>query len=188
MTRRLKQVGLPDWIPDDCRILFVGLNPGLRSAEVGHHFAGYTNKFWLLMSDAGFLPRGAGFANDQDLRDYGLGITNLVSRPTAGAGDLRPEDFARGRRALLRKIRKRRPQVIAAVGLMVFREMIQTRRALRCGLQDESIEGISVFVVPNPSGRNAHFTYEQMLRQFVSLREWAQIHVSLPMPPRRAGG
>ena len=88
MTRRLKEVGLPDWIPDDCRILFVGLNPGLRSAEVGHHFAGHTNKFWRLMSGAGFLPRGAGFANDQDLPNYGLGITNLVSRPTAGAGGL----------------------------------------------------------------------------------------------------
>jgi TDG/mug DNA glycosylase family protein len=146
----------------------------LRSAEVGHHFAGYKNKFWRLMSDAGFLPPGAGFANDRDLPGYGLGITNLVSRVTAGAGDLRPEDFVRGRRSLLRKIRKYRPQMIAAVGLMVFREMIQTRRVLRCGVQEESIEGISVFVVPNPSGRNAHFTYEEMLRQFVSLREWAQ--------------
>ena len=171
-TGSMRKPGLPDYMPDNCQILFVGLNPGMRSAEVGHHFAGYTNKFWRLMADAGFLPPGTGFANDRDLPDYGLGITNLVGRPTPGVSDLQPEDFARGRRTFLRKIRKRRPQTIAAVGLMVFREMVQTRRALQCGLQDEKIEGIPVFVVPNPSGRNAHFTYEQMLRHFVSLREW----------------
>ena len=146
----------------------------MRSAEVGHHFAGYTNRFWRLMADAGFLPPGTGFANDRDLPDYGLGITNLVGRPTPGVSDLQPEDFVRGRRTFLGKIRKRRPQTIAAVGLMVFREMVQTRRALQCGLQDEKIEGIPVFVVPNPSGRNAHFTYQEMLRHFVSLSEWSR--------------
>ena len=100
------------------------------------------------------------------------------SRPTPGVSDLQPEDFARGRRTFLRKIKKRRPQTIAAVGLMVFREMVQTRRALQCGLQDEKIEGIPVFVVPNPSGRNAHFTYQEMLRHFVSLREWSRKKVT----------
>jgi TDG/mug DNA glycosylase family protein len=174
VTQRLKKPGLPDYIPDNCRILFVGLNPGMRSAEVGHHFAGYTNKFWRLMADAGFLPPGTGFANDRNLPEYALGITNLVGRPTRGVSDLQPQDFADGRRTFLRKIRKHRPQTIAAVGLMVFREMVQTRRAVQCGLQAEKIEGIPIFVVPNPSGRNAHFTYQEMLRHFVSLREWTR--------------
>ncbi len=130
--------GLPDYINPGCRILFVGLNPGLR--------------------------------NDSDLPAYGWGLTNLVSRPTAGANDLGPRDFAAGRRALLLKIRKFRPKLVAAVGVMVFRELLQCRNPVRCGLQPQMIDTIGVFVLPNPSGRNAHFSYQEMLRHFRGLR------------------
>ena len=162
--------GLPDYINPGCRILFVGLNPGLRSASVGHHFAGYSNRFWKLMVEAGFLPAGSSCGNDSDLPAYGWGLTNLVSRPTAGGNDLRRRDFAAGRRALLLKIRRLRPNLVAAVGVMVFRELLQCRNPVRCGLQPQMIEGIGVFVLPNPSGRNAHFSYQEMLRHFRGLR------------------
>ena len=93
-----------------------------------------------------------------------------MSRPTAGANDLGPRDFAAGRRALLLKIRKFRPKLVAAVGVMVFRELLQCRNAVRCGFQPQMIDGIGVFVLPNPSGRNAHFSYQEMLRHFRGLR------------------
>ncbi len=162
--------GLPDYINPGCRILFVGLNPGLRSASVGHHFAGYSNRFWKLMVEARFLLAGSSYRNDIDLAAHGWGLTNLVSRPTAGANDLGPRDFAAGRRALLLKIRKFRPKLIAAVGVMVFRELLQCRNPVRCGLQPQTIDGIGIFVLPNPSGRNAHFSYQEMLRHFRGLR------------------
>jgi TDG/mug DNA glycosylase family protein len=163
--------GLPDYINPGCRILFVGLNPGLRSASVGHHFAGYSNKFWKLMVEAGFLPPGSSYRNDSDLPVHGWGLTNLVSRPTAGANDLGPGDFSAGRRALLLKIRRFGPKLVATLGVMVFRELLQIREPVRCGLQPQLIDGIAVFVLPNPSGRNAHFSYEEMLRHFRGLRK-----------------
>lgn len=164
---------LPDYIPDDCRILFVGLNPGLRSATVGHHFAGPNNRFWRLMVDAGFLPAGSSYRDDRDLPRYGWGLTNLVARPTRGVGDLERADYARGRRVLAGKIRRHRPQLVALVGLMVFREFFQHRGALACGLQERGAGGIPCFVLPNPSGRNAHFSYAEMLAQFRALRSLA---------------
>ncbi len=180
--------GLPDYINPGCRILFVGLNPGLRSASVGHHFAGYSNRFWKLMVDAGFVPDGSSYGNDSDLPAYGWGLTNLVSRPTAGANDLGPRDFAAGRRALLLKIRKFRPKLVAAVGVMVFRELLQCRNPVRCGLQPQMIDGIAVFVLPNPSGRNAHFSYPEMLGHFRGLHTLVESKTFTAAQGRAADG
>src|SRR5262245_41348175 len=119
--------GLPDYVPTGCRILFVGLNPGLRSAALGHRFAGHTNKLWRLMTEAGFLPAGSSYLDDRALPRPGLGITNLVARPTAGIADLRPSDYARGRRALLGRIQRWRPQQVALLGVTVFRELFGER-------------------------------------------------------------
>jgi len=162
--------GLPDHIPADCKVLFVGLNPGLRSAAVGHHFAGHTNKFWRLMADAGFLPSGFDWSRDGELPRFGLGITNLVARPTAGIADLGPRDYRSGRRALLGKLERTRPGIAALVGIMVFRELAAARGPVACGLQLEPLAGIPCWVLPNPSGRNAHFSYAAMLAEFRRLR------------------
>ena len=166
--------GLPDYIPSACRVLFVGLNPGLRSAEVGHHFAGATNRFWRLMVDSGFLPAGSSYRNDRDLPARGLGITNLVARPTPGVADLGRADYAGGRGPLLEKIRARRPCIVALAGVMVYRELLGKRGRVVCGLQRDTFDGIPCYVLPNPSGRNAHFSYREMLRYFAGLKRLSE--------------
>jgi TDG/mug DNA glycosylase family protein len=164
---------LPDYLPRRARVLFVGLNPGMRSAAVGHHFAGATNKFWRLMVDAGFLPPGSSWINDRDLPRLQLGITNLVARATPGVTDLTRSDYERGARAALEKIRMCRPRIVALVGITVYRELFGVRGPVSCGLAAETLDGALVWVLPNPSGRNAHFSYAEMLRHFRALKRRA---------------
>jgi TDG/mug DNA glycosylase family protein len=165
---------LPDYIPPRCRVLFVGLNPGLRSSSVGHHFAGYSNRFWRLMVEAGFLPEGFDWTRDAELPRFGLGITNLVARPTAGIADLGPADYAAGRRLLLAKLARHRPAVAALVGIMVFRELVLERGPVTCGPRPSRPAGPLLWVLPNPSGRNAHFPYSAMLEEFRRLKRWVE--------------
>ena len=161
--------GLPDYLRPGLRVLLVGINPGLRSAEVGHHFAGPGNHFWKLLHDSGLTPRRLSFEEDAALLDFGIGLTNIVDRPTRGSGELNKVDFSRGRRALARKIVRFRPGAVGFVGVTVYREFQNHRGPVDCGLQEERIAGAHVFVLPNPSGRNAHYTYSQMLRQWRKL-------------------
>src|SRR5687768_13503191 len=112
---------LADRIGARPRILFVGINPSLRSAEVGHHFAGPGNPFWRLLAAAGLVPEGSGFAADRGLPALGLGITNIVPRATREAAELTPAEYAEGRRLLARKIARVRPAVVAFVGVTVYR-------------------------------------------------------------------
>jgi TDG/mug DNA glycosylase family protein len=170
------------------RVLFVGINPGIRSAETGHHFAGFSNRFWKLLSDSRLVPEPIGFEDDDRLPEWGYGITNIVPRPTPGIDTLRPGEYVAGRVALRRKIRRYRPAVVALVGVTVFRAMFPERRgAVALGRQPERIGESAVFVLPNPSGRNANFTYAQMLAAFRALRRYA-VHVGrvLPDPPHNA--
>jgi TDG/mug DNA glycosylase family protein len=173
---------LPDYLPRPCRVLFVGLNPGMRSAAVGHHFAGATNKFWRLMVDAGFLPPGSSWINDSDLPQLQLGITNLVPRATPGVTDLNRSDYERGARATLEKIRSCSPRIVALVGITVYRELLGVRGPVSCGLAAETLDGALVWVLPNPSGRNAHFSYREMLRYFRALKRLAD-RVEPGQPP-----
>ncbi len=161
--------GLPDYLGPGLKVLLVGINPGLRSAEVGHHFAGPGNHFWKLLHDSGLTPRRLSYEEDGVLLDFGIGLTNIVDRPTRGSGDLGKDDFSRGRRALVRKITRFRPTSVGLVGVTVYREFKGFRGTVRCGLQNGRIEGADIFVLPNPSGRNAHYTYSQMLRHWRNL-------------------
>jgi TDG/mug DNA glycosylase family protein len=183
--------GLPDHIPPRARVLFVGINPGLRSAAVGHHFAGHSNRFWRLMHESGLLPDRLGPQEDARLPLYGYGITNLVRRATPGIDSLRAEEYARGRRALLGRIRRYRPGIVALVGVTIFRALFpdpqrpggrRTARAdargrtvatrpLRLGRQSVTLAGSAVFVLPNPSGRNATLSYAAMLAAFRGLKK-----------------
>src|SRR5215831_10747421 len=103
---------LRDRVRPPVRVLLVGINPGLRSAEIGHHFAGYSNRFWKLLYDARLVPERIGTADDGRLPEWGYGITNLVPRPTPGIDTLRAEEFVEGLRRLRRKVRRWRPEVV----------------------------------------------------------------------------
>ncbi|MCI0407301.1 MAG: mismatch-specific DNA-glycosylase [Acidobacteria bacterium] len=161
--------GLSDYLRADLEVLLVGINPGLRSAKLRHHFAGVGNRFWDLLSDSGLTPRRLTYEEDSRLPDFGIGLTNLAARPTRSSSDLTERDFARGRRVLARKIRQSRPRVVAFVGVTAYRAFGRRRLPLRPGLQTERLEEAAVFVLPNPSGRNAHFRYREMLRYYRAL-------------------
>ncbi len=168
------------------RVLFVGINPGTRSARIGHHFAGYSNRFWKLLYESGLVSVSLTCEQDARLLEWGYGLTNLIARPTTGIGDLTRDEYAAGRRMLLRKISRSRPQVVALVGLTVHhvlfprkaRDRGTAREPLRLGLQAGPLHGARVFLLPNPSGRNANFSYAEMLAAFRSLKTYVDRSLS----------
>jgi TDG/mug DNA glycosylase family protein len=170
---------LDDRVRPPVRVLFVGINPGLRSAAIGHHFAGYSNRFWKLLYDSGLVPEQLRAEDDARLPEWGLGLTNLIPRPTAGIDSLRPQEYKAGERALRRKVRRWKPEVVALVGVTLYRALFSQRargepaRQPSCGLQPETFEGARVFVLPNPSGRNANYSYARMLESFTELNRVA---------------
>jgi len=164
---------LKDRIKPGVRVLFVGINPGVRSALTGHHFAGFSNRFWKLLAESGLVPEKMSYLDDDRLPEFGLGITNLVARPTPGVGDLTPGEQLAGRAALERKIRRYRPRLVVLIGVSLARVLLPSARgAIALGLHADRLGGAPVFVLPNPSGRNAHFSYAQMLDAFSSLRKY----------------
>ena len=173
---------LKDHVRPGLRVLFVGINPGVRSAMTGHHFAGYSNRFWKLLHDSRLVPDLIWYEHDQRLPEWGLGLTNLIARPSPGIDDLLPWEYVKGWKLLDAKIRRYRPAVVALVGVTVYRAILplldratptDIRRSV-IGPQPQTIHGARVFVLPNPSGRNANFTYAEMLQAYVRLRRWAQ--------------
>ena len=179
--------GLPDYIAPGLRVLFVGINPGLRSAQVGHHYAGPSNRFWKLLTASQLIPIPLTYRDDVRVLEWGIGLTNLVARPTAGAHELTQEDYEGGRKVLMKAITAYQPQVIALLGLGIGRLLLfessgqkrassQQGRTLTPGLQPVLLQHIPVFVLPNPSGRNAHYSYQTMRQLFQDL---AQLVVSL---------
>ena len=162
---------LKDRIRPPVRILFVGINPGIRSSQTGHHFAGYSNRFWKLLYDSKLVDEPIGYEDDDRLPEWGFGITNLIPRPTPGIDTLRPDEYAAGVRALHRKITRVKPEVVTLVGVTLFRAVFNRRPGERVtlGLQPERLAGARVVVLPNPSGRNANYSYQEMLAAFRSL-------------------
>jgi TDG/mug DNA glycosylase family protein len=174
------RVGLP------MRALFVGINPGIRSALTGHHFAGFSNRFWTLLFESGLVPERVTSADDDRLPEWGYGVTNLIARPTPGIDTLRADEYLAGARLLRRKVRKWKPPVMALVGVTLYRSLYPkaARTAPVVGLRDEPFEGARVFVLPNPSGRNANYSYAEMLEAFTSLRRYLS-GLNRQMQPRR---
>jgi TDG/mug DNA glycosylase family protein len=165
---------LRDRIGHGLRVLFVGINPGMRSAAVGHHFAGPSNRFWKLLYESALVPEPVTWRDDDRLPAWGLGITNLVARATPGVGDLDSSELVDGRRALVAKIGRYRPAVVALVGVTIYRALFPRAGAPRVAVLGEAPErlaGARVFVLPNPSGRNANYSYAEMLEAFGRLRE-----------------
>ena len=187
---------LRDRLRPGVRVIFVGINPGVRSAETGHHFAGFSNRFWKLLTESRLVPEPITYVDDDRLGEWGLGITNLIARPTPGINDLRPQEYADGWTILERKIRRHRPAVVALVGVTVYRAILPLlgdpmpirRRSASAspdsvlGLRPEVVHGARLFVLPNPSGRNANFTYQEMLAAFRALKRYASRHSSGVIP------
>jgi TDG/mug DNA glycosylase family protein len=170
---------LRDRIRPDVRLLFVGINPGVRSSLSGHHFAGFSNRFWNLLYESKLVPEPITFTDDDRLPEWGYGVTNIVPRPTPGIDTLRPEEYVAGRVRLRRKILRLKPAVVAMVGLTVFRAMYPERKGrVALGLQPERIGQSAVFVLPNPSGRNANYTYAEMLAAFRALRRYVNPRIA----------
>jgi TDG/mug DNA glycosylase family protein len=167
--------GLPDYLEPSLEIVLVGINPGTRSAEKGHHFAGAGNKFWRLLFEAGLVPRRMTYEDDYRLPEHGIGITNIVARASRSSIDLSSKDFEKGRGTLLAKIQRYRPRTAAFVGVTVYRELWPSiargpvPKSIPCGPRPETIGDTALYVLPNPSGRNAHYTYEEMLSHWRGL-------------------
>lgn len=160
---------LRDVIAPDLKVLFCGINPGLYSAAVGHNFARPGNRFWPALFLSGFTSRLLNPTEERELLKLGLGITNIVERPTARADELTTEELREGAGKLARKVRRFRPACLAVVGLTAYRSALQAPDA-RIGLQDGTIGKTLVWVLPNPSGLNAHHQLPDLARHFAELR------------------
>jgi TDG/mug DNA glycosylase family protein len=173
---------LRDRIRPGVRVLFVGINPGIRSSLTGHHFAGFSNRFWKLLYESRLVPEPLTYVDDERLPEWGYGITNVVPRPTPGIDTLTREEYVHGAARLRRKIRRYRPAVVALIGVTVCRALFPDRRGtVKLGLQEERVGDAAVFVLPNPSGRNANYSYAEMLRAFRALAR----HTRRPVPDVR---
>lgn len=159
-----------DLVVRDLRVLFVGINPGLYSGATGHHFARPGNRFWKALHGAGFTPRELSPHEEEDLRELGLGITNLVERATAGANELSGEDLRQGAERLRSKVERHRPRWVAFLGIGAYRTALGKPKAT-LGEQEERFGGARAWVLPNPSGLNAHYQLDDLIERFVELRE-----------------
>ncbi|MGP3923398.1 G/U mismatch-specific DNA glycosylase [Streptomyces sp. 8N616] len=155
-------------------VLFCGINPGLMSGATGHHFARPGNRFWPVLHASGFTPRRLLPAEQGELPAYGLGITNVAARTTARADELDDEELREGGRILREKVRRYEPRWLAVVGVTAYRVAFGDRHA-KVGPQERTIGGTRVWVLPNPSGLNAHWTLRTMAEEFGRLREAAGV-------------
>ena len=150
-------------------VLFVGINPGLYSGATGHHFARPGNRFWKALNAAGFTDRVLSPDEDDALLAAGCGITNLVARTTARADELRPEELRGGARRLGRLVRRIRPRAVAVLGVSAYRLAFDRPRA-SVGPQPEGLGPADLWVLPNPSGLNAHYQLPALIDAFAALR------------------
>lgn len=177
-----RKMTLRDVLVTHPQVLFVGINPSLRSGAVGHHFAGPGNPFWRLLYAAELIPEPLTCEQDARLADFGMALTNVCPRPTRSAAELTREELERGRRALGRKIRRIRPELVALVGITLYPIVLARSRqgSGGPGLKPDRIQGTPVFVLPNPSGLNASFP------SFAAKLEWfKQLRQTVPLRARR---
>ena len=161
---------VPDLIAPGLTVLFCGINPGLYSGATGHHFARPGNRFWRTLQAAGFTARLVRPWEERLLLEYGLGITNLVSRATATAVELGLDELRAGRATLERKVRRYRPGAIGVLGIGAYRSAFSRPKA-RIGRQPELLGSTPLWVLPNPSGLNANHQLADLARAFRALRE-----------------
>jgi TDG/mug DNA glycosylase family protein len=168
-----------DIIAPRLKVLFVGINPSLYSAAVRHHFARPGNRFWPVLHAAGFTGRLLSPSDERELLKRGYGITNMVARATAAAAELTAEQLVVGGRRLLVKVRRYHPRAVAVLGLEAYRVAFTRPRATP-GRQEQTLDGASLWVLPNPSGLNANYQMKQLVRLF------RQLHHAVEDQSRRA--
>jgi len=159
---------LPDVFADDLDVLFVGINPSLYSAAVGHHYARPGNRFWPALHRAGMTPRPLHASEDHLLPRWGGGLTNLAARPTAKASELSAEELREGGAILERVVKRRRPRIVAVVGVTAYRQAFGRPKA-SIGKQDETMAGARLWVLPNPSGLNAHYQLPALVDLYATM-------------------
>jgi TDG/mug DNA glycosylase family protein len=160
---------VPDLLAPGLRVLFVGINPSLYSAAVGHHFARPGNRFWPALHAGGFTSRVLLPSEGKELLATGYGVTNLVDRATAAADELAADELIRGARRLEKKAGRYGPAVVAFLGVTAYRTAFARPRA-GLGRQEERIAASTVWVLPNPSGLNAHYQLADLARLFAEVR------------------
>ena len=160
---------IPDVIGPGLRVLFCGINPGLWSAAVGHHFARPGNRFWKALHLGGLTPRLLAPDEEGELLGLGLGVTNLVERATAGAAELGHDELRSGEARLIAKAAATRPQVVAVLGVGAYRTAFDRPKAT-VGPQPDPIAGSRAWLLPNPSGLNAHYQLPDLTEAFAELR------------------
>jgi TDG/mug DNA glycosylase family protein len=167
--KRYPAAGLPDVLSEGLDVVFCGINPGMQSAALGHHFATRSNRFWHVLHLAGFTPERVLSENACSLLDYCCGLTSAVERPTVCASDLKRSDFVDGSSKLARKIEQFGPRYIAFLGKPAC-SAIFNQRAIPWGLQPMRFAGAAVWILPNPSGLNRAFTLEGLVSAYHELR------------------
>jgi TDG/mug DNA glycosylase family protein len=163
---------VPDLVAEDLIVLFAGINPGLYTAAIGRHFGRPGNRFWPALHGGGFTPRLFSPFEGSLLLDLGFGITNVVPRATARADELTDDELRAGAKRLESKVKRLRPTVVAFVGIGPYR-IISGVKDARVGLQEDPFGGSYAWVLPNPSGLNAHYQPAALAQLFGDLRRWA---------------
>lgn len=161
-----------DVLAPNLRVVFCGINPGLYSGAVGHHFARPGNRFWPTLHASGFTPRLFKPEEQFELLNLGLGLTNIAPRTTARADELSASELIEGMKSLGNKVKHYRPAVLAVLGISAYRIAWGLPKA-ELGLQHDPWHGARVWILPNPSGLNAHYTPAKLAAQFSALREFA---------------
>jgi TDG/mug DNA glycosylase family protein len=172
---------LPGPADPPLRVLFCGINPGLVSAATGHHFARPGNRFWPALHGAGFTPRLLLPREQDELRGLGLGITNMAARATARADELTAAEMIAGGQKLRALVAEHRPAWLAVVGVTAYRAAFAAPRAA-VGLQDERLGDTRIWVLPNPSGLNAHWQLPAMVEEYARLRAAAGVTAGAARP------
>jgi TDG/mug DNA glycosylase family protein len=157
-----------DVIGKDLQVLFCGINPSLMTAAVGHHFARPGNRFWKTLAGAQLTPRLLDPSEDDLLPSFGLGITNLVARATRTAAEIEPAELHAGWQDLREKVRRHQPQSVVFLGIGAYRLASGQRRAA-IGSQEETLAGARIWVLPNPSGLNAHYQLPELINLYSGL-------------------
>jgi TDG/mug DNA glycosylase family protein len=163
---------IPDVLAPGLAVVFCGINPGLWSAATAHHFARPGNRFWPALHRGGFTTRQLDPAEQESMLTYGLGITNLVERGTARADELTSAELVAGAELLAHKVEQLRPAWLAVLGVTAYRSAFSRRHAV-VGPQPDPIGDTSVWILPNPSGLNAHYTLDRLAAEFAALRKIA---------------
>ncbi|MDP9265025.1 MAG: G/U mismatch-specific DNA glycosylase [Chloroflexota bacterium] len=178
---------MPDVLAADLRVVFCGINPSLYSGAVGHHFARPGNRFWKVLQAARFTPHVVSTFDDRTLLTSRLGVTNLVNRATATAEELRDDELRAGAKRLLRAVRRYTPGIVAVLGVAAYRVAFDRPKAA-VGRQPEALGSTRLWVLPNPSGLNAHYQLDALTTLFSELRRAGEQVARRTAHEHRAGG